>query len=112
MLSDIKLEEINEDDFIIIDEFDLEHNQVLITNILSRYSLKNMSFEYYVFKLSGGLLSLIYNVDYYIPFSSLIKLLWIPVSRCKKQYHKIKTTILSSCFYIPAAYGPGDSRDR
>jgi len=91
--SDIKLEELNDGDFIIIDDFDLEQKQVLISDILSickLKNLKNMSFEYYAFKLSGGLLSLIYNVDYYIPISSLISLLLTPLTKCKRQINRVK----------------------
>jgi len=88
--SDIKLEELNDADFIIIDDFDLEQKQVLISDILSIYKLKNMSLEYYAFKLSGGLLSLIYNVNYYIPISSLISLLLTPLTKCKRQINRVK----------------------
>jgi len=67
-----------------------EYQKVSNINIFSLSSLKNMSHEYYFCKLSCGLLSLLYNVEYYLSISKLLGYLLTPVSKCKKKVIQIK----------------------
>lgn len=46
---------------------------------------QSISFEYYLFKISGKLMKLFYNVDYYIPISTVIHFIINPITTCKKQ---------------------------
>lgn len=77
----------NSDGIEIIDNSDVRESSYIT---LPLYQLGKIPFGYYAFKLSGNLLSLVYNVDYYIPISSLFRLLLLPISSCKRRSRRIK----------------------
>lgn len=66
--------------------------------------LKNIPLEHYAFKLSGGLLSLIYNLDYYIPIRTFVKILFLPISSCKKKVKQIKYNLDDNKITISNVY--------
>ena len=63
-----------------------------------------MSLEYYFFKLSGGLLSLLYNVDSYLSISTLLGYLMIPFSKCKKKVIQFRYNLNDHDMTISTVY--------
>ena len=48
-----------------------------------------MSFGYYAFKISGGLFKIIYNLNYYTHFTSILTYFVSPIIHFNKTYHRI-----------------------
>jgi hypothetical protein len=46
---------------------------------------QNISFEYYLFKISGNFIKLFYNIDYYIPVSTVLYFIVNQISKCKRK---------------------------
>ena len=95
----------NDDDFIYFDSdgitvYEKEKlntiNKVSISNILSNLKLNKMSFGYYAFKISGGLLKILYNINYYTNISGILSFIATPLIKCKKKVYNIEMEIIDN----------------